>query len=158
MDRKHHAAHAGAYQAQEEDQGFVINHWAPSALTSRQNKSKHISRLWPAEVEERALQLEAWEALYEGEPQAYRLLRAEAECKCWETLSQSIKVGTPPIGCWLSCLPCVWHLRPLRLGGQQCALGSTHSRPTPRCHAVTAWPCLILRLPPRYTAGDPGGC
>eukprot|EP00887_Chlorella_sp_A99_P005249 scaffold1.g5249.t1 len=70
--------------------GVVINHLPPPGHTSRQQKAKH-DRLSQAEQRERELLLRAQQPLYDGEPEATRLARAEAAARCWDALSQRIK-------------------------------------------------------------------
>ena len=77
-------------EQQVEVDAVVLNHHAPSQHTARQQKGNR-EVLSTAELEERALTLEAWAPLYAGEPEALRLERERAGRNVWEHLSCAIR-------------------------------------------------------------------
>lgn len=83
------------------DKAFTLLHEAPAVPTARQQKSK---RDQAPNAEELACKqiLDAHPALYAGEPEEYRMRRADAMQACWQGLSAHIQVSRR--------VQAVWHM------------------------------------------------
>lgn len=76
------------------DKAFTVISEGPPTQATRQIKSKTAKEdNQRFEEAEKKLRLSAYPPLYTGEPEQYRLRRADAFEHCWNHLSQQIQVG-----------------------------------------------------------------